>query len=118
MAKGVDEGSLCIQFEDDNYYYYIGSPYDAEFDEAKTKFASSPLELKFTIRSGGNVMYSLEDGDMLVVRYYASSGAFYMSAVPVDSVSGSDFIDSLVFIKGDQMRTIQCYTPTGKVEIK
>ena len=118
MAKGMDDGSLCIQFEDETYYYYIGSPYDSEFDEKKTELVSFPVELKFTINSGADVMYSMSDGDMIVVRYYPSSGAFYLSNVPVDAVSGADFINSFIFLKGDQMRTIQCYTPTGKVEIK
>lgn len=119
MAKGQDNGSLCILYEDETYYYFVGDPYSSEFDESKTKFASSPIELKYTINSAPDVMLSMQDGDMIVVRYYPTSGAFAMSRVPDTSiVSGSDFISSFVFVRGDQMRTIKCYLPTGKIEIK
>ncbi len=111
MARGRTNGQITISCEGSKYYYYIGNPSTSEHEKDKIKFASSPVQVSYTLKSNPGVLQDLDEGETISIRYDQSTGAFGMASV-------GDFVETIVFSNGDQMATIKCYIPTGKTEIE
>jgi len=118
MAKGNFDCAMSIFCEDGKYYYYIGDPYSTERSVDKIEFASLPVNITYTIKSAPGIAYTLGEGDVLVVEYYATSGAFSLSDLPDGAPVDMDFIETISFVHKDKMCSIRCYPATGKTVIE
>lgn len=118
MAKGDADCSMSVFCQDGKYYYYIGDAYSPDIDVDKVEFASLPVNITYSTQSAPGVAYTLGEGDVLVVRYYATSGAFALADLPDDAPVDMDFIETISFVHKDKMCTIRCYPATGKTVIE